>query len=58
MDWRMKQALQEVALLLLLAGLLALFVVSLVGTVIGKVDVVESKWYVPAHNWTLSSSEA
>lgn len=35
---------QEVALLLLLAGL----VVPLVGTVLGKVDVVESKWYVPA----------
>ena len=49
MDWRVRQALQEVALLLLLAGLLALFVVPLVGTVLGKVDVVESKWYVPAH---------
>lgn len=36
-------------MLLLLAGLLALFVVPLVGTVLGKVDVVESKWYVPAH---------
>ena len=49
MDWRVRQALQEVALLLLLAGLLALFVVPLVGTVLGKVDVVESKWYSPAH---------
>jgi hypothetical protein len=48
-DWRVKQILQEVALLLLLAGLLALFVVPLVGTVIGKAGVVESKWYVPAN---------
>lgn len=48
MDWRVKQALQEVGWLLLLAGLLALFVVPLVGTIIGKVDVVESKWYSPA----------
>lgn len=49
MDWRVKQILQEVGLLLLLAGMLALFVVPLVGTIVGKVDVVESKWYVPAH---------
>lgn len=49
MDWRVKQALQEIGLLLLLAGLLALFVVPLVGTVVGKAGVVESKWYVPAH---------
>lgn len=49
MDWRVKQALQEIGLLLLLAGLLALFVVPLVGTVLGKAGVVESKWYCPAH---------
>lgn len=49
MNWREKQILQEVALLLFLAGLLALFVVPLVGTVVGKAGVVESKWYVPAH---------
>ena len=49
MDWRVKQALQEIGLLLLLAGLLALFIVPLVGTIVGKVDVVESKWYSPAH---------
>ena len=49
MNWRVKQALQEVALLLLLAGLLALFVVPLVGTVLSKAGVVESKWYCPAH---------
>ena len=48
MDWRVKQALQEIGLLLLLAGLLTLFVVPLVGTVISKVGVVESKWYSPA----------
>lgn len=49
MDWRVKQALQEIGLLLVLAGLLALFIVPLVGTVIGKAGVVESKWYSPAH---------
>lgn len=49
MDWRVKQALQEIGLLLLLAVLLALFVVPLVGTVVGKAGVVESKWYSPAH---------
>lgn len=49
MDWRVKQALQEIGLLLALAVLLALFVVPLVGTVVGKAGVVESKWYVPAH---------
>lgn len=45
MNWRVKQALQEIGL----AGLLALFVVPLVGTVVGKVGVVESKWYSPAY---------
>lgn len=49
MDWRLKQALQEIGLLLLLAGMLALFVVPLAGTVVGKAGVVESKRYVPAH---------
>lgn len=49
MDWRVKQALQEIGLLVLLAVLLALFVVPLVGTVVGKAGVVESKWYSPAH---------
>ena len=45
----MKRLLQEVGLLLLLVGLLALFVVPMVGTIVSKVDVVERKWYVPAH---------
>lgn len=49
MNWRVRQALQEVVLLLVLAGLLALFVVPLVGIVVGNVNVVESKWYSPAH---------
>lgn len=49
MDWRVKQALQEIGALLLLALMLILFVVPLFVTVIGKVDVVESKWYSPAH---------
>lgn len=49
MNWRVKQALQEIGLLLLLAGMLALFVVPLVGMVVSKADVVESKWYCPAH---------
>ena len=45
----MKQALQEVGLLLALVGLLALFVVPVVGTIVSKVDVVERKWYSPEH---------
>ena len=49
MDWRLKQILQEAVLLLLLAGLLVLFVVPLVATVVGKAGIVESKCYVPAH---------
>ena len=45
----MKRLLQEVGLLLLLVGLLALFVVPMVGTIVSKVDVVERKWYSPEH---------
>lgn len=45
MNWRVKQASQEIALLLLLA----LFVVPLVVFIIANVDVVERKWYFPAH---------
>lgn len=49
MNWKVKQALNEAVLLLSLAGLLALFVVPLVMLIIANVDVVESKWYSPAH---------
>lgn len=49
MNWRIKQALNEALLLLSLACLLALFVVPLVMLIIANVDVVESKWYSPAH---------
>lgn len=45
MNWRIEQALQKIALFLLLA----LFVVPLVALIIANVDVVERKWYVPAH---------
>lgn len=49
MNWKVKQVLNEAVLLLSLAGLLVLFVVPLLVLIMANVDVVESKWYSPAH---------